>query len=162
MLCASPGNQDANFYVTPCPASSLVYLARPACSVEIGPTMRSEYLKLTARIITFLRIISLGIVFAFLYFASSVVVTILLSILLAYFLDPVVESLERMHVPRGLGALLVLLAVLLSIGGLGYLVAVRANQFASDWPRYSAILRQATAAVDQKLATVQNQVEAIG
>ena len=132
-----------------------------ACNGEIDPAMRSEYLKFTARIIPFLRIISLGIIFAFLYFASSVVVTILLSILLAYFLDPVVEFLERMQVPRGLGAMLVLLAVTLLIGGLGYLVAVRANQFLTDWPRYSAVLRHATTAVNRQLTNVENQVEAI-
>lgn len=128
---------------------------------EIDKTMRSEYMKFTSRAIPSLRIISCGVVFAFLYFASSVVVTILLAVLLAYFLDPVVELLERMHVPRGLGALMVLLAVTLFIGGLGYLVAVRANQFASDWPRYSGILHHATTAVGHKLVTVENQVQAI-
>jgi len=123
--------------------------------------MRSEFIKITARTIPFLRIISLGIVFAFLYFASSVVVTLLLAVLLAYFLDPVVEFLERMHVPRGLGALVVLLAVTLIFGGLGYLVAARANRFAADWPRYSTILRRATTAVDRKLASMENEVAAI-
>ena len=155
-------HRDDGHFISVVPSSdAAVYPGRPAFCGEIDPTMRSEYLKFTARIIPFLRIISLGIVFAFLYFASSVVVTILLSILLAYFLDPVVEFLERMHVPRGLGALLVLLGVSLFFGGLGYLVAVRASQFATDWPRYSAILRHATTAVDRKLATVENQVEAI-
>ena len=114
------------------------------------------------RIIPLLRIISLGIVFAFLYFASSVVVTLLLAVLLAYFLDPVVELFERMHIPRSLGALAVLLAVMSLVGGLGFLVAARADQFVADWPRYSAILRQATTVVNRKLATVQKQVEAIG
>src|SRR6202171_6743426 len=136
------------------PRASVADHGRPACWYEIDPTMRTEYVKFTARTIPFLRIITLGIVFAFLYFASSVIVTMLLSILLAYFLDPVVEFLERMHVPRGLGALLVLLGVSLFIGGLGYLVAVRANHFGADWPRYSAILRHAATAVDRKLATV--------
>jgi predicted PurR-regulated permease PerM len=143
------------------PRASLVYHGRPACWYEIDPTMRTEYVKFTARTIPFLRIITLGIVFAFLYFASSVIVTMLLSILLAYFLDPVVEFLERMHVPRGLGALVVLLAVMSFVAGLGFLVAARANQFVADWPRYSAILRHAATAVDRKLATVENQVEAI-
>jgi len=103
----------------------------------------------------------MGIVLAFLYFASSVVVTLLLSVLLAYFLDPVVEFLERMHVPRGLGALVVLLAVASIFGVLGYLAAARANQFVADWPRYSSVLRRATTAVDRKLASVENQVAAI-
>lgn len=139
----------------------MVYPGSPADKGEIGPAMRTEYIKITARTIPFLRIISLGIVFAFLYFASSVVVTLLLAVLLAYFLDPVVEFLERMHVPRGLGALVVLLAVTSILGGLGYLVAARANQFVADWPRYSTILRSATTSVDRKLATMENQVDGI-
>jgi predicted PurR-regulated permease PerM len=81
--------------------------------------------------------------------------------LIAYFLDPVVEFLERMRIPRTLGALMVLLAVTVLVGGLGFLVANRTDQFVADWPRYSAILRHATTAVDRKLATVENQVEAI-
>jgi predicted PurR-regulated permease PerM len=110
----------------------------------------------------FLRIISLGVVFAFLYFASSVVVTLLLAALLAYFLEPAVERMERVHVPRGLGALAVLLVVSLFIGGLGYLMVARAKQFTADWPRYSAVLRRATTAIDRKLASVESEVEAIG
>jgi predicted PurR-regulated permease PerM len=90
-----------------------------------------------------------------------VVVTLLLAVLLAYFLDPVVEFLERIHVPRGLGALVVLLAVTSFFGVLGYLAAARAKQFAVDWPRYSAVLHRASSAVDRKLASMEDQVEEI-
>jgi predicted PurR-regulated permease PerM len=117
---------------------------------------------ITARAITLLRIIAAGIVFAFVYFASSVVMTLLLSALLAYFLDPVVEFLERVRIPRGLGALLVLLAVTSLVGGLGFLVANRTDQFVADWPRYSAILRQTSSAIDRQLATVENEVGSVG
>jgi predicted PurR-regulated permease PerM len=123
--------------------------------------MPDEDIHITARAIPLLRIIASGIVFAFLYFASSVVMTLLLSAITAYFLEPVVEFLERMRVPRGLGALMVLLAVMLLVGGLGFLVANRTDQFAADWPRYSAALRDATTAIDRKLATLENQVEGI-
>jgi predicted PurR-regulated permease PerM len=123
--------------------------------------MRDEDIRITARAIPYLRIIASGIVFAYLYFASSVVMTLLLAALLVYFLYPVVEFLERMRIPRALGALMVLLAVMLLVGGLGFLVANRTDQFVADWPRYSAILHDATTAVDRKLATVESQVEAI-
>jgi predicted PurR-regulated permease PerM len=107
------------------------------------------------------RIIALGIVFMFLYFASSVVVTLLLAVLLAYFLDPVVETLEKARLPRALGALLVLLAVTSIVGGLGYLVVDRADEFLADWPRYSAGMRSIATVFDRKLAVVEKQVEAI-
>ena len=131
------------------------------CYGDVGPTMRNEDLNFSARAIAPLRIIASGIVFAFLYFASSIVMTLLLAALLAYFLDPVVGFLVRMRIPRGLGAFMVLLAVTLPAAGLGFLMADRTNQFVADWPRYSAILRNATTAVDRRLATVENQVEAI-
>jgi predicted PurR-regulated permease PerM len=123
--------------------------------------MQTEDKKIASRSNASQRIIALGIVFAFLYWASSIVMTLLLAVLLAYFLDPVVEILERVHIPRALGALAVLLAVTSLLGGLGYLVVDRADQFIADWPRYSAVLRRASTAFDRKLATVERQVEAI-
>jgi predicted PurR-regulated permease PerM len=138
-----------------------VYSGTAVCYGDPGPTMRDEDIKISARAASSLHIIASGIVFAFLYFASSVVMTLLLAVLLAYFLDPVVEFLERMRIPRGLGSLMVLLVVISLVGGLGLLVANRTDQFVADWPRYSAILRNATTAIDRKLATVENQVESI-
>ena len=91
--------------------------------------MQIEDVKVTARSNPSQRIIAAAIVFAFLYFASDVVVTLLLAVLIAYFLDPVVGVFERIHIPRALGALVVLLAVTAMLAGLGYLVVVRANQF---------------------------------
>jgi predicted PurR-regulated permease PerM len=123
--------------------------------------MQMEEVKITARSNSSQRIIALGIVFAFLYVASNIVMTLLLAVLLAYFLDPVVGVLERIRIPRALGALLVLLAVTAMFVGLGYLVVDRSEQFLSDWPRYSSVLRHATTAFDRKLSTVEKQVEAI-
>src|ERR1700680_4384234 len=120
-----------------------------------------EDIKSTARSNVSQRIIALGIVFAFLYWASSVVMTLLLAILLAYFLDPVVEVLERVHIPRALGALFVLLAVTSIVGGLGYLLVDRADQFLADWPRYSAVMRHVATSLDRKLTIFEKQVEAI-
>jgi hypothetical protein len=45
--------------------------------------------------------------------------------------------------------------------GVGYLVAVRADQFVADWPRYSGVLRHVTTAFDRQLSTVEKGVEAI-
>src|SRR5450759_4060703 len=98
--------------------------------------MQIEDIKVTQRSNPSQRIIALGIVFAFLYVASNIVITLLLAVLLAYFLDPIVAFLERIHIPRALGALLVLLAVTAMVGGLGYLVADRADQFLASWPRW--------------------------
>ena len=104
------------------------------------------------------RIIVGGIIIGFCYWAASVVMTLLLSILLAYLLDPIVEWLERWRTPRAVGALLVLLLALALVVGLIYLVFDRMEHFASDWPKYSTVLKQGAAAVDRKLERLESRV----
>jgi predicted PurR-regulated permease PerM len=105
-----------------------------------------------------LRIIAIGVVFAFLYWASSVVIAVLLSVLLAYFLDPLVTFLEHVHIPRALGALLVLLAATAGIGALGYMALDPLDTFVNDWPRYNAVLKRTATTIDRKLTNVDQQV----
>jgi predicted PurR-regulated permease PerM len=126
-----------------------------------GRNMQIDDVRVTARSNPSQRLIASAMVFAFLYFASNFMITLLLAVLLAGFLDPVVGALERIHIPRALGALVVLLAVTALFAGLGYLVVLRANQFASAWPRYSSELRRMTTAFDRRLSSVEKQVEEI-
>src|SRR5207245_3545304 len=71
------------------------------------------------------RIIALGVVAVFFYYASSIVMTLMLAVLLAYFLDPLVVLLERIHIPRALGALVALLVAIAALGAVGYLLVNR-------------------------------------
>src|SRR5260370_7147328 len=103
------------------------------------------------------RIIALGVVFVFFYYASSIVMTLMLAVLLAYFLDPAVVLLERIHVPRALGAVVVLRVAIAALVALGYLLVNRAQSFASAWPRYSAVLRRAAESVDRKIVTIERE-----
>src|SRR5579863_9364727 len=103
------------------------------------------------------RMIALGVLFAFLYWASSILMTLMLAVLLAYFLDPGVLLLERIHVPRALGALVVLLIAIAAVGAVGYLLVNRTQSFASAWPRYSAVLRRAAESTDRKIATIERE-----
>lgn len=120
--------------------------------------MTTESINVTARSNPSQRIIAGGIVVAFFYWASSVVMTLLLSVLLAYFLEPVVEGLERLRVPRALGALLVVLLAIALLIGLMYLMFDRAEHFASDWPKYSSVLKQGSLAIDRKLEKLESRV----
>jgi predicted PurR-regulated permease PerM len=104
------------------------------------------------------RIIAIGVIFAFLYWASSIVMTLMLAVLLAYFLDAGVVLLERIRIPRALGALFVLLVAMAALGAVGYLLVNRAQNFASAWPRYSAVLRRAAASVDRKIASIERDL----
>jgi predicted PurR-regulated permease PerM len=124
--------------------------------------MLVDNIRFTARPNSSQRIIAVAIVFACLYVASSVVMTLLLAILAAYFLDPLVAALERIRIPRVIGSLLVLLAAIALLVWLGYLVTEHASAFAQDWPRYSQVLRRSTATLDNNLSALEKQVGAVG
>jgi predicted PurR-regulated permease PerM len=91
-----------------------------------------------------LRILAAAIILLFFYYAAGVVITLFLSVLIAYFLDPAVELLERFRIPRTIGALIMVLILIAVIAGAGYGLWTRVSDFAANWPKYRDILRQAT------------------
>ncbi|HKM91740.1 MAG TPA: AI-2E family transporter [Candidatus Acidoferrales bacterium] len=107
------------------------------------------------------RIIATGIVLVFLYYAASVVMTILMAVLLAYFLDPVVEWMENRGLPRGLGALIMVLLLCAVLVGAISALWFRAEAFAEDWPKYGAKLKAARQAVDKRLQAIETHVSEI-
>ena len=107
------------------------------------------------------RIIAAGIVLVFLYYAASVVMTILLAVLLAYFLDPIVEWLENHGMPRGLGSLLMVLLMFAIVAGAVSAMWFRTQDFAGNWPKYSAKLRSARQAVESRLQSIETGINQI-
>jgi len=107
------------------------------------------------------KIIAAAIVLLFFYYAAGVVITVLLSILFAYFLDPFVELLERLRLPRTLGALLAVLVLIAVLAGAGYVLWLRAADFAANWPRYAGVLQQATSAIDSRIERIEGGVSVI-
>ena len=107
------------------------------------------------------RIIAAGIVLAFCYLASSVLVTLLVAILGAYFLDPVVSLFERMRLPRALGSLIVVLVTLALLCFVAWTLMDRLDQFGRDWPKYRAPLRAGVEAVQSRLQSLETRVSEI-
>jgi predicted PurR-regulated permease PerM len=104
------------------------------------------------------RIIAGGIVIAFCYWASSVLVTLLVAVLMAYFLDPVVSGLESLRVPRALGSLFVVIVTLALLTVMTWSLIERVDQFGQDWPKYRAPLRSAVGAVQKRLEFFEARV----
>lgn len=105
-----------------------------------------------------LQILAGAVVLLFFYYAAGVVITVLLSVLLAYFLDPAVELLERLRMPRTIGALVMVLLLMAVLGAVGYGLWVRGSDFASNWPAYRDILRQVTGPIEGKLSRIEGGV----
>jgi predicted PurR-regulated permease PerM len=102
-----------------------------------------------------LRVIAAAIILLFAYYAAGVVITLLLSILLAYLLDPAVEFLERIRVPRTLGAMVAVLILIAVLVAVGYALSERTADFAANWPKYGSMLRQAATAVEGKISGLE-------
>ena len=107
------------------------------------------------------RIIAAGIVLAFLYYASAVVITLLVSILMAYFLDPMVEWLERFRVPRAVGTLIVLLVVTSLMVAMLFVVWDSVDAFAKDWPEYSKVLKGFSEALDKRFKQIDDALKGL-
>jgi len=108
-----------------------------------------------------MRVIAAAIILLFFYYAAGVVITLLLSILLAYFLDPAVEFLERMGLPRTLGAMAMVLILIAVLAAAGYGLWTRTADFAENWPKYSGVLQKAAGAVEGKIRGLEGQVSQI-
>ena len=104
------------------------------------------------------RIIVAALALVVCYYAAGVVITILFSILMAYFLDPVVELLERGGLPRGFASLLAVILLVAILAGAGYMLWERAVSFADAWPRYSAVLKQGAGAIEKKIEGIEGRV----
>jgi predicted PurR-regulated permease PerM len=123
--------------------------------------MPVEESRVVARSSVSSRIIAAGIVIAFCFWASSVLVTLLVAVLTAYFLDPVVTWLEKMRIPRALGSLIVVLLALAMMSVVVYSLVDRADQFGRDWPKYREPLHDATQAVETRLESFEKHVSEI-
>ena len=71
-------------------------------------------------------IVAVAVILVLCYVAKLVLITLLVSILLAFLLEPLVEGLRRIHVPRSVGSFLAVLALLTVLYGLTYLFYNRA------------------------------------
>ncbi len=110
---------------------------------------------------TSLRIIAAAIVCASFYFASSIVITLICSIFIAFVLDPGVKGLERVRVPRWLGALLMVLFMIAILSLAVYLLYDRAVALLNDVPRIIANLKELLAYFESTAKNIRESTSSI-
>jgi predicted PurR-regulated permease PerM len=87
------------------------------------------------------RLVSLAVVCCALYFGQPVLLPLVLAALLTFLLSPLVTRLDRIHIPRVAGVLIVMTLVTAGAGGLGYVVTGQLNDFAAELPEHRANIR---------------------
>jgi len=101
----------------------------------------SESQTVTAVAATSLRIIAVATVFACLYVASSLVISLICGVFIAIILEPGVTVMERMRIPRWVGSLVMVMATLAVMYLVIYLIFGRAAAFMTDLPNYATRLK---------------------
>ncbi len=81
------------------------------------------------------------------YLLKFVLVTALVCMLFAYVLEPPVKLLARLHIPRWVGALIVVLSTVVAFGGVVYYSYNSALQFTDQLPAYSTQIRNAIGSI---------------
>ena len=107
------------------------------------------------------KVIAGGMILGFLYLAGSLVMTVVVSILLASTLDPAVAFLSRKGVPRGIAAMTMVMALLGGTYLAFYLFYAQAVNFAADIPKAGATLRVHMLQFREKADQIQRQTEAV-
>ena len=106
-----------------------------------------------------------GIVILLLQFMQPVLIPLVLAALLFYALDPSVDWFERHHLPRAIGAALMLLIVLSSCGALAYSLQGQALTVIDELPtgarRLAASLRRTPGTAPAAIEKVQQAADAL-
>jgi predicted PurR-regulated permease PerM len=100
----------------------------------------------------------LGSVFM-LHWASAVFIPVMLGLTFSYALNPVVDWLERLRLPRALGAALLLLSLVGSLGWTAYSLSDDATLFVSSLPEAAQKIRQAARAQRDQPETAMSKVQ---
>jgi predicted PurR-regulated permease PerM len=117
---------------------------------------RSDQVQSSAQIV-----IAIAVVLTICYVAKLVLVVLLVSILIAFILEPLVGVMEEFRIPRGLGALIAVLLLMGAIYGATYVSYSKAQDFMQDLPKYSAKIRETVGKFREKARSIQKTTEGV-
>jgi predicted PurR-regulated permease PerM len=123
---------------------------------HLVPAARSSHAGSAAQII-----VAAAVLLVICYLGKLVLVTLMVSVLLAFVLEPVVGLCERIRLPRSLGAFLAILLLLGVTYGASYFFYSRAVSFAQELPKYSQKIRGMLSHVTQQTNKLQQVTEKV-
>ena len=88
-----------------------------------------------------LGVIAIAAAVGLIYLLKLVLITILISALISFAVDPLVVGLARLHIPRAAGAAVAVLLLLALCGALTFFFYNRAIDFVEELPKFSASIR---------------------
>jgi len=136
----------------------------PSAAASASDEASSRPSEITIRNVA-LTLLSVAIVIFLLQSMQSVLLPLVLSALLFYALDPAVDRLQKLHVPRAVGAALMMSIVIASCGALAYTLQGQARTVIDQLPagarKLTASLRKAPGAKSGAIEKVQQAADAL-
>ena len=120
--------------------------------VEAAPTTERGYGQ---------RLVAAAVLLACLYLASSLVMTVVVSLLLVFLCDPGVMWLGRRGLPRAVGAFLLVVLLVGVFYLMFYLFSAQAATFVNDFPKYSSKLAKHVVRFRQKAEELHKETQKV-
>lgn len=106
-------------------------------------------------------IVAATVILAICYIAKLILITLLVSILFAFVLEPVVNLLEKARLPRSAGAFLAVLSMVALIWAGSYFLYGKAMSFVHELPKYSDRIRSHLAHFRQQTTELEKTTQQV-
>lgn len=106
-------------------------------------------------------VVAVVAVLGLIYLLKLVLITILMSVLLAFILDPLVTVLQRIRIPRPFGSLVAVVLLVALVLGLSYFFYNRALDFATELPRYSGKIRDTVGKIRSQTSKIEENTRSV-
>ena len=106
-------------------------------------------------------IVAAFVILAICYVAKLILVTLLVSVLLAFMLEPLVNLLEKVRLPRSAGAFLAVLLMLALMYAGSYFLYGKAMSFVHELPKYSDRIRSHLAHFRQQTTELEKTTQQV-
>jgi predicted PurR-regulated permease PerM len=132
---------DSRSFDPAVPASAAAAVEPVPDSAPAEPTRVHLHMPIDVRSVSLAVIAFLASVYT-LHWAAEVFIPLLLGLMFSYALSPVVDRLQRWHVPRSIGAAVLLVAVLGALGSAAYSLSDDASTLVESLPDAAQKLRE--------------------
>jgi predicted PurR-regulated permease PerM len=100
----------------------------------------------------------LGVCIALLYYGRAFCITLVISVIVAFLLEPFVVLVMRLRLPRGVSAFIVCCFALLVLYLIGFGIVTQLIEFTDDLPYYSQRLNQIVDNIADRMQRVEQQI----
>jgi predicted PurR-regulated permease PerM len=106
-------------------------------------------------------VVGAAVILAICYIAKLILVTLLVSVLLAFMLEPLVNLLEKIRLPRAAGAFLAVLFMVALMWAGSYFLYGKAMSFVHELPKYSDRIRSQLAHFRQQTTELEKTTQQV-